>query len=94
MITLSPDAVLDVERVRTFLEEKNPDAAKQALAAIWAALYKLEVFPGLGRPTDDPGIRQIVVHFGSAGYIVRYSARLPSPDIFVTRIWHGRETRE
>jgi hypothetical protein len=32
MILLSPDAVEDVERLRTFLDQKNPDAARRALA--------------------------------------------------------------
>jgi hypothetical protein len=36
------------------------------------ALERVERFPSLGRPTDDPDIRQIVVPFGAAGYIVRY----------------------
>jgi toxin ParE1/3/4 len=93
MILLSPDATLDVERVRTFLEAKNPDAAKRALATIWSALEKVQVFPGLGRPTEDSEIRQIVVQFGSSAYIVRYRPDASS-NIFVTRIWHGREARE
>ena len=38
MILLSPDAVEDVERLRTFLDQKNPDAARRALAAIWTAI--------------------------------------------------------
>jgi toxin ParE1/3/4 len=92
MIVISPDAATDVERIRSFLEERNPDAAKRALATIWSALEKVQIFPGLGRPTEDPEIRQIVVQFGSAGYIVRYSA--DGSNIFVTRIWHGREARE
>lgn len=94
MILLSPDAASDVGRVRSFLEQRNPDAAKRALAAIWRALEKVQVFPGLGMPTVDPDIRQIVVHFGASAYIVRYTALPQIGDILVTRIWHGREARE
>jgi toxin ParE1/3/4 len=94
MILLSPDAVLDVERVRGFLEERNPEAADRALAAIWRALEKVQTFPDLGTPTPDAEIRQIVVRFGRSAYIVRYTV-LPQPgDILVTRLWHGREMRE
>ena len=32
MILLSPDAVLDVERIRNFLEGRNSDATQRALA--------------------------------------------------------------
>jgi toxin ParE1/3/4 len=94
MILLSPDAASDVGRVRSFLDRRNPDAAKRALAAIWRALEKVQVFPQLGAPTADADIRQIVVHFGSSGYIVRYTVLLDTGDILVTRIWHGREARE
>jgi toxin ParE1/3/4 len=93
MILLSPDAVLDVERVRHFLENRNPQAAQRALAAIWHALEQAQAFPDIGAPTADADIRQIVVRFGASGYIVRYT-RLAAGDILVTRIWHGREARE
>ena len=94
MILLSPDAISDVERVRGFLDQRNPDAAKRALAAIWRALEQTQVFPELGSPTADHDIRQLVVRFGSSGYIVRYAVLPDSGDILVTRIWHGREARE
>jgi toxin ParE1/3/4 len=41
MILLSPDAVMDVERLRDFLDHNNPDAAQRALALIWAAIDRL-----------------------------------------------------
>ena len=94
MILLSPDAVLDVERVRSFLEERNPEAAQRALAAIWRALEKVQTFPDLGVPTPDAEIRQIVVRFGRSAYIVRYTVLPQNADILVTRLWHGREMRE
>jgi plasmid stabilization system protein ParE len=52
MIVLSPEAASDVERVREFLDANNPEAAKRALRAIFAALERLQEFPGLGRPTE------------------------------------------
>lgn len=91
MILLSPDAVEDVERLRSFLDQSNPSAAQRALASIWTAVDRLHEFPELGMPTVDADIRQLVVRFGASGYIVRYAA-LP-PDILITRIWHGREAR-
>ena len=93
MILLSPDAVEDVERLRSFLDQKNPDAARRALAAIWKAIDRLEELPGLGMPTENAEIRQIVVRFGSSGYIVRYAAPPEGENILITRIWHGREAR-
>jgi plasmid stabilization system protein ParE len=93
MILLSHDAVEDVERLRTFLDRENPDAARRALAVIWAAIDRLQDFPALGMPTEDADIRQIVVRFGASGYIVRYVVLPETGDVLVTRVWHGRETR-
>jgi plasmid stabilization system protein ParE len=93
MILLSPDAVEDVERLRTFLDQNNPDAARRALASIWTAVDRLQEFPDLGMPTGDADIRQIVVRFGASGYIVRYAILSGDGDILITRIWHGREAR-
>jgi toxin ParE1/3/4 len=91
MIRLSPAALLDIERLRTFLDQNNPDAAQRALARIWTAIERLQEFPALGIPTKDADVRQIVIRFGASGYIVRYVAE--ADDIVITRIWHGREAR-
>jgi plasmid stabilization system protein ParE len=93
MILLAPDTVADIERVRTFLEVRNPDAARRALRTIWSALEMVQDFPELGRLTEDADIRQIVVRFGAAGYVVRYTIVPERGDILVLRIWHGREVR-
>jgi toxin ParE1/3/4 len=93
MILLSPEAVLDVERLRSFLDQNNPDAARRALALIWTAVERLQDFPALGMPTEDADIRQIVLRFGASGYIVRYVIVPETRDILVTRVWHGREAR-
>jgi toxin ParE1/3/4 len=93
MILLSPDAVDDIERLRSFLDQKNPDAARRALALIWSAIDRLQEFPDLGMPTADADIRQIVIRFGASGYIVRYASLREDGNILITRIWHGREAR-
>ena len=73
MILLSPEAVDDVERLRSFLDQKNPNAAQRALLSIWAAVDQLVEFPELGAPTANAAVRQLVVSFGASGYIVRYA---------------------
>ena len=93
MILLSPDAGSDIERVREFIGIHNPEAAKRALRVIFAVLEKLQDYSDLGRPTEDADIRQIVIRFGAAGYIVRYTTLPASGDVLVLRIWHGREAR-
>ena len=93
MIHFSMEAADDLERVREFLDINNPEASKRALRTIFAALERVEEFPALGRPTEDAGIRQIVIPFGAAGYIVRYTFFVESGDVLVLRLWHGREAR-
>jgi len=94
VILLSPAAASDVDRVRSFLERRNPEAAKRALRKIWDALEMIEKLPDLGRPTEHADIRQIVVLFGASGYIVRYRFFPERSAVLVTRIWHSREARE
>jgi toxin ParE1/3/4 len=53
----------------------------------------VEKLPSLGRPTEHPEIRQIVVLFGASGYIVRYKFLHEHSTLLVTRIWHSREAR-
>ena len=93
MIHFSPDAADDLERVREFLDINNPEAAKRALHTIFATLERVEDFSDLGRPTEDADIQQIVIPFGTAGYIVRYTVLPESGDVLVLRLWHGREAR-
>jgi plasmid stabilization system protein ParE len=93
MIVLAPDALADVERLRSFLDQANPGAASRAMVAILTAIERLQEFPDLGMPTGDAEIRQIVIRFGASGYIARYAVIPETGDIIVTRIWHGREAR-
>jgi hypothetical protein len=41
MIFLSSEAASDIERLRAFLDQTNPDAAQRALALIWTAIDRL-----------------------------------------------------
>ncbi|PPQ45562.1 type II toxin-antitoxin system RelE/ParE family toxin [Rhodopseudomonas palustris] len=78
--------------MRDFLEVNSPDAAERAISTLFAALQRLEDFPNLGRPTGDDSIRQRVVPFGSACYVMRYVLG-DNGDLLVLRVWHGREAR-
>lgn len=76
-----------------FSIRKTPTPRDAHWPAIWTAIDRLQEFPNLGMPTEDSDIRQIVVRFGSSGYIVRYAALSGDENILITRIWHGREAR-
>ncbi len=63
-----------LERAYLFLAEKNEDAAKAAIQAIYEKVTLLEQFPSAGRPANDldPEHRELVVPFGSSGYVLVY----------------------
>ena len=93
MIIFSPDALEDVARLRSFLDQINPGASQRAAARIMAAIERLQDFPDLGGRTEDPDIRQIVIRFGASAYVARYAIIPMTTDVLITRIWHGREAR-
>jgi plasmid stabilization system protein ParE len=53
MIIFSPDALEDVARLRSFLNEANQGAAQRAMTLILAAIERLQELPDRGRRTDD-----------------------------------------
>ncbi|MGY8710437.1 type II toxin-antitoxin system RelE/ParE family toxin [Bradyrhizobium sp. 18BD] len=89
MILLSPAALDDMERLRSFLDAVSPDTTTRALRLIWKAIDRLSEIPSLGKPAEEDGIRQIVIRFGSSGYVIVAE----TGDILITRLWHGREER-
>jgi plasmid stabilization system protein ParE len=93
-IVLSPEAILDFERLREFLVEKDPRAAVRASAKLSNAIESLLQFPERGRIAPLPGHRELVVPFGKSAYVVRYQYRADDRSILIVRVWHGRERRK
>jgi plasmid stabilization system protein ParE len=92
-ITWSREALRDLSRFHDFLLEKNPRAAADAVAAIRESVGMLEKFPAAGRmtATGDPSIREWVVPFRNAGYVLRYE--VDGAKITIAAIRHMREGR-
>jgi toxin ParE1/3/4 len=88
-----PEAVEDLERLREFLMDKNPPAAKRAAQTILKGAKKLADFPAIGRPMNDgTERRELFEPFGSGGYVLRYMTE--DQTVFIIRIWHTKEERE
>jgi hypothetical protein len=51
MILFSLDAVRTSSDCEIFLDRKNPDAARRALAVIWTSIDRSQEFPYLGMST-------------------------------------------
>jgi len=90
----SPAALRDLERLREFLRNKNPAAAKRAASAIIAALKSLMLHPLIGRPVEyveDAGIayRELPIDFGGSGYVALY--RLEGEFVTILAVRHQKE---
>ena len=84
-------AELDLLRLEDFLVEKSPRAAERAALAISQAVESLAKLSERGRPSPLPGVRELVVRFGGAAYVIRY--RVTAEEVVVARIFHSREGR-
>ena len=69
--TYAPGAVLDLERLRNFLAEHDPEAALAAAEVIVEAVSVLERHPLIGRPAEA-GMRELVISRGRTGYVALY----------------------
>lgn len=92
-LVVSRAAAADLERLRAFLADKNPVAAREVAAALVAATESLNSFVERGRPTGIPSVRELIVPFGRAGYVLRYAYFAATDEAVILRIWHSREER-
>jgi plasmid stabilization system protein ParE len=85
------NALANLSRLRDFLIEKSPGAARRAIAAIREGVRTLEQFPQAGRLVEDEGgdVRDWIIHFGREGYKVRY--RNEDGRILILAVRHMRE---
>lgn len=91
-LTLTSKAIDDLARVREFLAQKSPQAAVKAQNTIIEHLQKLQRYPAIYRPVADrPDEREIVIAFGSYGYVLRYRYDQSADLVLVLRVWHQRE---
>jgi plasmid stabilization system protein ParE len=83
-------AILDLQRLRDFIVSHNPEAAQRAVKVIKAAVAALAANPRAGKPAEDlPDYHDIIIPFGSSGYVLRY--RLQGETIFIVAVKHGKE---
>jgi len=85
----TPEAIDDLQRLKEFIEVKNPIAARKAAINIKEGINKLIVFPKIGLPVrkapDPETIRDL--------YILKYAVRylIQNQAICILRIWHNKE---
>jgi plasmid stabilization system protein ParE len=90
-IIYTETALSDLVRLRNFLQSKSPEASKRAVSAIQEAIKNASTFPERFRPVPDlMHYREIIIDFGSSGYIARFRYE-DGGDIYIVRIKHQLE---
>lgn len=84
-------AIQGLERCRLFLKQKNPEAAKRATQTISQQFSLLELNPEMGRPLEDIDLRELVIHFGSSGYVALYRFHPEQATVYVLAFRHQKE---
>jgi len=82
--------VLDLERLRDFLAEHDPEAALVTAAAIVEAVSVLERHPLIGRPAEA-GMRELVISHGRTGYLALYDWLEVIDTVVILALRHQRE---
>ncbi len=90
-LTWLDSAIEDMVRLREFLAQENPEAAKRAAETIKKTAHRLIEFPEVGKPIRElPLYRDLFIRFGAGGYILRY--RVSSETLYIVHIRHYRES--
>ena len=91
-VRFTPEAEEDLLRLYDFLLEKDLRAAERALRAIEEATRLLQFSPFSCRKVrrDNPFLRELVIPFGSAGYVALYEIEAKA-SVTVLAVRHQRE---
>ena len=92
-VRLTLDALEDLKRLQAFLIEKDPPAAARALDAIEKSFELLGCSPFSCRkawPGDRPLLRELLIPFGSAGYVALFEIEGPR-QVSILAVRHQRE---
>lgn len=88
ILQFTHSALNDLERLRDFIAEKNPQAAERVSLRLRQSIQRLRDQPNIGVSVAElPGLQDLI----SRDYIVRYTVL--DDTIYVLRIWHGKEVR-
>lgn len=90
-VVVAQTALRDLQRLEAWLAERAPDAAARVGPLLDAALASLAEHSDRGRPGPRPDLRELVVPFGAAAYLVQY--RIGVDTVIVARVRHSRESR-
>lgn len=91
-IRFTVEAIHDLERLRAFVESKNPHAARRIAAEILDGIENLALFPDMGLPVSRAPDPKLIRDLFVGGYTVRYLRE--NNAIIILRVWHGKESEK
>lgn len=91
-IKLTEKARQDLRRLYAYMLDRDEQAASRALEAITSSMTVLRQFPFTCRKAggDDPLLRELLVPFGSSGYIVLFKIE-GRDSVTIAAVRHQRE---
>ena len=88
-IRYTPEAINDLDRLREFIEIKNPVAAQRVAKELLLGIDKLKIFPQMGVQVLRAPQPELVRDLFIGNYTVRYL--IAKEELIVLRLWHGKE---
>ena len=88
-IRYTAEAIHDLERLRAFVEPKNPHAARRIAAELLDGIENLAAFPDMGLPVRRAPNPKLIRDLFVGNYTIRYLREDDS--IVILQIWHGKE---
>jgi toxin ParE1/3/4 len=84
-IRWTTEASDQLEAAVKYIEKDNPDAARRVAQAMLERIQQLARFPGIGRPGEVQGTRELV----SSPYVIVY--RYTDEIVEILYVWHGAQ---
>ena len=88
-IGYTPEAIHDLDRLREFIEIKNPVASQRVAKELLLCIDKLKVFPKMGVRVLRAPQPELVRDLFIGNYTVRYLTA--KEELIILRLWHGKE---
>ena len=86
---LHPEEFNDIDEIRAYIAEDNPDAADRVVEEIFAIIRTLQTFPQQG--FRRPNLRSRAVRFTIVrDYVIAYAAG--TTPLYVLAVFHGRRS--
>ncbi|AIL13488.1 toxin Y4kP [Candidatus Paracaedimonas acanthamoebae] len=79
------DAVVDLQKLHTYIQKENPKAANNVAKRIYEALDLLSSHPGMGRAGRVPYTRELII--SGSSYIIPY--RVKAERVEILRVLHA-----